>query len=74
MLPPRTAAVVRTVRGFISNIKTEAVMGSMMAKVPQDVPVENASSSATRKKIAGIRFRTTWYFSTMAATKPPASR
>jgi len=41
-------------------------MGSMMAKVPQDVPVENATTEVTRKRTAGTSH------AGMAASATPA--
>ena len=70
--PPSTAAVVIAVKGRSSSPKTDTVIGSKIANVPQDVPVENARSNAIIKKIAGIKLNEILYFSTIAATKPPA--
>ena len=48
------------------------MIGSKIANVPQDVPVEKARSNATIKKRVGIIFEEILYFPTTNVTKPPA--
>ena len=50
-LPPSTAAVDIIISGTISWENTAEVIGSIIAKVPHDVPVENASNKEIIKYI-----------------------